>query len=123
MGKYVARESELPFDCHELKAMIAPRTLFLSEAAHDIWSNPVGAWQTTVAAKEVYDFLGVGDELFWYFRPGRHAHKTEDVEMLVSLIKRRENGGKDFDDSRFFRLPFEETAIPPIYDWKNPKRK
>lgn len=123
MGEYAARESELPFDCHELKAMIAPRTLFLSEAAHDIWSNPVGAWQTTVAAKEVYDFLGAGDELFWYFRPGRHAHKTEDVEMLVSLIKRMENGGKDFDDSRFFRLPFEETAIPPIYDWKNPKRK
>lgn len=43
--------------------------------------------------------------------------------MPVSLIKRRENGGKDFDDSRFFRLPFEETAIPPICDWKNPKRK
>ena len=27
-----------------------------------------------------------------------------------------ENGGKGFDDSRFFRLPFGETAIPPIYD-------
>ncbi len=123
LGDYADRETELPFDCHELKALIAPRTLLLTEAAHDIWSNPVGSWQTTVAAKEVYDFLGATGEIFWHFRPGRHFHKTEDVEMLVSLVKRRKSGGKDFDAGEFFRLPFDADSIPPIYDWKNPKHK
>lgn len=122
LGDYVDREAELPFDGHELKAMIAPRTLLLTEAAHDVWSNPVGAWQTTIAAKEVYDFLGAGNEIFWNFRPGRHFHKIEDVELLVSLVKRRESGGKDFDADAFFRLPFAPDTIPPIYDWKNPKK-
>ena len=122
-GDYADREAELPFDCHELKALIAPRTLLVTEAAHDIWSNPVGSWQTTIAAKEVYDFLDAGDEIFWHFRPGRHFHKVEDVEALVSLVKRRENGGKDFDASRFFRLPFDPDLLPSIYEWRNPKKK
>lgn len=123
LGEYALRENELPFDCHELKAMIAPRTLFVSEAAGDIWANPVGSWQTTMAAKEVYSFLGAEDELFWYFRPGKHFHTVEDVEMLVSLIKRRQNGKEGFDSSRFFNLPFKTDGLEPIYDWKAPKLK
>ena len=35
MGEYTERENELPFDCHFLKAMVAPRTLFISEAVHE----------------------------------------------------------------------------------------
>ena len=50
MGNYADREDELPFDAHFLKAMIAPRVLFVSEAAGDLWSNPVGSWMTTMAA-------------------------------------------------------------------------
>ena len=124
MGKYALNEGALPFDCHELKAMIAPRTLFLSEAAGDISSGPVGSWQTTMAAKEVYSFLGAEDELFWYFRPGRHAHAVEDVEMLVSLIKRRQNGKEGFDSSRFFNLPFNPEGLEPsLYDWRAPDLK
>ena len=107
MHAYRGCEEKLPFDCHELKAMIAPRTLFVAEAAGDTWTNQVGSWQTTMAAKKVFDFLGAGDELFWYYRPGFHYHKPEDVKMLVSLIKRRRDGGADFDDSEFFHLPFK----------------
>lgn len=121
MERYRDDEASLPFDCHEMKAMIAPRTLFVSEAGGDLWTNPVGSWQTTMAAKEVYDYLGAGGELFWYFRPGTHFHTVEDMEMLVSLIKRRQNGGRDFDASRFFRLPFNPVGIPSVFDWKAPE--
>lgn len=118
METYAQDEAALPFDCHELKAMIAPRTLFISEAAGDLWANPVGSYLTTQAAREVYRFLGAEDELFWYFRPGTHYHRVEDVAMLVSLIKRRRDGGAGFDSSLFFRLPFPEPE--PIHDWFAP---
>ena len=106
MAEYVDREAELPFDEHFLKAMIAPRILFDSEAVHDIWANPVGTWQTTMAAKELFDFLGAGENLYWYYRDGEHAHKVEDVEMLVNLIEHKKKGTPLCE--KFFRRPFEE---------------
>ena len=109
MAQYTERENELPFDCHFLKAMIAPRTLFISEAVHDIWGNPIGSWQTTKAAEELFDFLGAKDQLFWYFRDGAHAHALEDVQMLVNLIEHKLHGAPLSE--RFFRRPFEEREL------------
>jgi len=105
MEAYTEREEELPFDCHFLKALVAPRTLFVSEAAGDLWGNPVGSYITTSAASDVWRLLGAEDELFWYYRPGTHAHNVEDVEMLVKLIKRRFSGSS-LDTTRFFNTPF-----------------
>lgn len=122
MGQYATAEAELPFDCHEMKAMIAPRTLFVSEAAGDFWTNQAGSYQTTMASKEVFRYLGAENELFWYFRPGTHWHKVEDVQMLVSLVKRRQTGGEGFDDSRFFHAPFDPAELPSIFDWKAPDK-
>lgn len=119
MEDYTEQEAALPFDAHMLKAMIAPRTLFISEAAGDIWSNPVGSWQTTRAAGEVFDFLGASDNLFWYFRPGDHCHTATDMQMLINLIKHKTEGAPL--DEKFFTLPFE--PFEPIYDWKAPKAK
>lgn len=119
LGQYAENEAALPFDCHELKAMIAPRTLFISEAAGDLWGNPLGSYLTTQAAREVYRFLGAENELFWYYRTGTHFHQIEDVKMLAMLVKRKETGGVGFDDSRFFRLPFPEPD--KIYDWTAPE--
>ena len=64
MQKYAECEAELPFDSHFLKAMVAPRTLFVSEAVHDIWANPIGSWQTTLAAGEAFKLLGAEDQLY-----------------------------------------------------------
>lgn len=115
-GAYDKREAELPFDTHFLKAMIAPRILFVSEAAGDLWANPVGSWQTSVAAKEVFKFLGVEDNLFWYFRPGTHAHAVCDVARLVNIIDHKRNGAPL--DEHFFRLPFKAPEL--AFDWRCP---
>ena len=116
LHEYADREEDLPFDEHMLKAMIAPRTLFISEAAGDIWANPIGSWQTTMAAKEVYRFLGAEENLFWYFRPGTHYHDLNDVQMLVNIICQKTKGQKA--DERFFRLPFRAPEL--IFDWHAP---
>ncbi len=115
---YVDREETLPFDLHFIKALVAPRTLFISEAAGDLWTNPLGSWQTTMAAKEVYRFLGAEDNLFWYYRPGYHAHLAEDVQMLVNVILHQRDGVPV--DEKMFRTPFVEPAL--AFDWRCPKR-
>jgi hypothetical protein len=115
-GEYANREEELPYDTHFLKAMVAPRILLVSEGAGDIWSNPVGSYQTSIAAKEVFDYLGAGENLYWYFRPGAHGHKVVDVEMLVNIIKHCRDG--EPLDTRFFRPPFE--PMEKAYSWKQP---
>jgi hypothetical protein len=107
MQEYARSPEKLPFDSHFLKAMVAPRTLFIAEAANDVWANPVGSWQTTVAAKEAFGLLGAADELLWYYRDGGHNHAAEDIEMLVDLIRHKLTGTEL--SARFFRRPF---AIP-----------
>jgi len=114
MREYVDREDELPFDSHYLKAMIAPRVLFVSEAASDIMANPVGSWQTTMGAYEVYKLLGVEDRLLWYFRDGDHAQTTEDVEQLVNVI-RNYKYGEPLND-KYFKTKFE--PVPLAFDWR-----
>jgi hypothetical protein len=111
LAKYRTDEANLPFDAHYLKALVAPRTLFLSDSVHDIWGNPIGAWMTTMAAKEAYKMLGAENELFWYFRDGPHFHDVKDVQMLVNLICHKKWGEPLCED--FFRRPFDE--YPPIY--------
>ncbi|MBQ3868978.1 MAG: hypothetical protein II777_00385 [Clostridia bacterium] len=117
MSAYTNCEEKLPFDAHFLKAMTAPRTLLVGEASGDLWANPVGSWQTSVAANEVFKFLGEDDGLFWYFRPGTHGHQVYDVEMLVNVIKHKREGAPV--DSRMFNLPF--SAPEPAFDWKSPQ--
>ena len=112
MGDYANREDELPFDAHFLKAMIAPRVLFVSEAAGDLWANPVGSWMTTMAAGKAFGFLGVPDNLYWYFREGTHYHTVGDVKMLVHIIKRQRDPSLPLPEA-FYKTPF--PPFDPIY--------
>lgn len=120
MGKdlkeYIGREGEMPFDSHEFKAMVAPRILFVSEGAHDIWANPVGTWQTSEAAREVYKFLGCEENMYWYFREGGHNQTPEDFGQLVNIIKHVEKG-EELND-KFFKRPFKD--IEKAWSWKTP---
>ena len=119
MADYAGREEELPFDSHYLKALVAPRILFVSEASSDIWANPVGSWQTTMGAYEVFKFLGVPENLYWYFRSGYHYHKIEDVLQLINVI-RHYKYGEPLND-KYFKTPFKKPEL--AFDWKAPGTK
>ena len=112
LGDYANREAELPFDAHYLKSLVAPRVLFISEAAGDLWANPVGSWMTTMAAGKAFEFLGVPNNLYWYFREGTHHHMAGDVKMLVHIIKRQRDPSLPLPDA-FFKTPF--PPFDPIY--------
>lgn len=112
---YVGRENELPFDQHELKALIAPRLLLTTEALGDLYANPTGTWQTHRAAQEVYRFLGAEDRIGIAFREGIHEQNASDWETFLDFTGWHWFGRepeRDFTVSPFGSLPrnFSWTA-------------
>lgn len=116
MAPYVDHEEDLPFDEHFLKALVAPRILLETEAASDIWANPIGSWQTLMAAREAYRFFGKEENILLVFRPGVHEHRPRDLQVLVDVMKAKIAGHPQHEDS--FRLPFPTPE--PIFDWRSP---
>jgi hypothetical protein len=83
--QFVGRVHRLPFDQHSLKALVAPRALLTTEALGDLWANPEGTQVSHQAAKPVFEFLGAGEKLGIYFRPGKHEHNADDWEVLLDF--------------------------------------
>jgi len=55
---YGDRESELPIDQHQLLGLIAPRALYVTSAAEDLWADPRGEYLSVIAAAPVFSILG-----------------------------------------------------------------
>ena len=58
-AKYAANESALPFDQHELVALMAPRPVYITSGSEDLWSDPRGEFLSAAEASKVYEFLGL----------------------------------------------------------------
>lgn len=119
MEQYRTCEEKLPFDSHELKALVAPRILFVCESVDDLWAGPVNSYLTTEAAAEVWKLLGKEENVYWYFRDGFHDQTMEDYGMLLNLMDHAIKGAHL--SCRFGLLPFEKPAS--IRDWSAPEAK
>jgi hypothetical protein len=114
--EFIGQVDRLPIDQHSVKALVAPRALLETEALGDLWANPEGSQQTYLAAREVFEFLGAGDQIGIAWREGQHDHTIMDWTALL-----------DFADWRFFgKRPgrsFNTLAFPQspkIYNWTKP---
>ena len=77
--------NKLPFDLHFNKAVIAPKSLLSLEAYGDEWANTYGSKLTHDAAKEVFDLMGVSDNIEIQFREGGHEFNTQDWFKLLDF--------------------------------------
>ena len=58
-NQYANNEANLPFDQHELAALIAPRKLYIASALEDRWADPKGEFLSGYYAAPVYELYGL----------------------------------------------------------------
>ena len=116
LKQYAGREHELPFDQHFLKALIAPRALLTTEGLDDHFANPAGTWQTHLAAREVYAFLGVQERIVIAFRQGGHYHSPADWRTLLDFCDLIFRGQARADVLEV--NPFSD--LPAAFSWNSP---
>ena len=101
--KYNENEGALPFDQHQLIALIAPRAVYVASATEDRWADPAGEFLSVLHAQPVYDLyhkssLGVtrspapgqsvGTVTGYHLRAGKHDVTPEDWKHYLAFIQR-----------------------------------
>jgi hypothetical protein len=114
--KLAGFETRIPFDAHFGKAVIAPRGFMNTHALQDYWANPFGTYLTHEAAKKVYRWLGVENNIALHWRTGGHAQGIIDWLALL-----------DFADKYFYNKEvesrFDIIAYPTVkvpINWEVP---
>ena len=97
-------EDKLPFDQHELLALIAPRPLYVASASLDRWADPKGEMLSLTHAVPVYKLYGYegitsyelpevnspvrSDIMGYHLREGKHRIELYDWQQYVIFADR-----------------------------------
>ena len=105
--KYIDKEDSLPFDQHELVALVAPRAVYVTSADEDLWADQRGEWLAIHEAEPVWKLYGrqglpsdtmppldkplIGDGMGYHIRTGEHNYKVFDWNAHMDLADREFN--------------------------------
>lgn len=77
------KEETMPFDQHELLALIAPRKLIVISGTEDLWSDPKGEGLACDFARPAWQLYGVPENLIYSLREGPHAVTSSDWDLIL----------------------------------------
>ena len=99
---YNENEEALPFDQHELLALIAPRPLYVASAKEDQWADPYGEFLSAYYVTPVYELYGkqgissrkmpelnqpVQNSVAYHIRSGKHDVTDYDWSQYIKWAK------------------------------------
>ncbi|KAF2280536.1 uncharacterized protein EI97DRAFT_370003 [Westerdykella ornata] len=114
ISQFVGKSTKLPFDAHTIVAAIAPRAVILEGNSGDQFTDTKGtATITFPAAKSVYNWLGVGDQLGMAIPSGGHCamNAYSDVLPFVQKVLQGKQTSRNFDDLGSWK------AMTEAYPW------
>ena len=101
--KYSNKEQDLPFDSHQIIALIAPRPVLITSATEDKWADPRGEFLGGLNAEPVYRLFGkdglgakeqpgpdklIGGSIGYFFRTGPHDVTRADWGAYLDFADR-----------------------------------
>ena len=106
-NQYHDNEANLPFDQHELIALIAPRKVYVASAEEDLWADPKGEFLSAFHAGPVYRLYGLAviesnrmpalnqpvyNDIGYHIRSGKHAVTAYDWECYMDFADKHFSG-------------------------------
>lgn len=121
-SQFGSTANKLPFDHHMLAGLVAPRGLLMIENTSQTWLGNVSCFQCGVAARRIWDALGVSDHM-GFSQSGHADHcgfpSAQQPELTAYINKFLLGGSDDTDvlktDGGF---TFDETRW---VDWQTPE--
>ncbi|MDR2840817.1 MAG: carbohydrate binding domain-containing protein [Paludibacter sp.] len=120
-NNFVGKVDKLPYDHHELLAMVAPRALLVLGNDGWTWLADESGYVACVAAREVYKFLGVEDRCGWDFTGGHNhcAAATSQIAAAESFINRFLRNNQEVN-TNITTSPYQNVNYQFwISDWAN----
>ena len=100
--KYVGHDKEMPFDQHQLMALIAPRHIYVASAEDDAWADPEGEFTSLMLANPAFEIFGIQAALpatkmplvnepvhghnGYHMRTGKHDLSRYDWENYIEFL-------------------------------------
>lgn len=78
------KEETMPFDQHELLALVAPRKLMVISGKEDLWSDPKGEGLACESARPVWQLYGKPENIVYILREGPHAVLQSDWQAILN---------------------------------------
>ena len=112
--------SKLPYDHHELMAMVAPRALFVTGNPDYEWLADESGHVGSKAAKDVWNALGIPDR-FGYSISGDHSHcQVPDSQILeIEAFVEKFLLGNESVNTDIATSPYN-TNLSPWINWITP---
>lgn len=99
-NQFTENEAGLPFDQHQLLALIAPRHIYVASAEEDLWADPKGEFLSLYHASPIYQLYGleglpsstfpkihepIMTDVGYHIRSGKHDVTDYDWEQFLNF--------------------------------------